>query len=86
MTGEAEPVRKQVGEKLYAGGRQVGERIEVTLTKSVAKLPDPVVERRGVPERRRFRHQRLADKVGRYFTFMILLISFATLAHWLPAT
>ena len=85
VTGEAEPLAKQVGEKLFAGGRQMGERIELTLTKKVSQSyltqlwNDAAFHKDGD-----FAAKRLADRVGRYFTFVILLISAVTLAYWIP--
>ncbi|MBK8489745.1 MAG: heavy metal translocating P-type ATPase metal-binding domain-containing protein [Saprospirales bacterium] len=85
VTGEAEPVHIPIGEKLYAGGRQVGERIEVTLTKKVSQsYLTQLWNDEAFQKDEDSTTQRLADKVGRYFTFIILLVSFATLAYWLP--
>ncbi|MDX1410491.1 MAG: ATPase P, partial [Saprospiraceae bacterium] len=36
VTGESEPVRKQSGDKIYAGGRQQGDAIELTIVKEVS--------------------------------------------------
>jgi len=85
VTGEAEPVGKAPGEKLFAGGRQLGERIEITLTRKVNQSyltqlwNDAAFRKEGD-----YATKRLADRVGRYFTFVILFISVLTLLYWLP--
>ena len=85
VTGEAEPVQVPVGEKLYAGGRQTGERIELTLTRKVSQsYLTQLWNDEAFQKDETSLTQRLADKAGRYFTFIILLVSFGTLAYWLP--
>ena len=37
VTGESEPVEKNPGDPLFAGGRQIGGRIEIELTKNVSQ-------------------------------------------------
>jgi Cu+-exporting ATPase len=85
VTGEAEPVTVATGEKIYAGGRQVGERIEVTLTKKVSQsYLTQLWNDEAFQKDAESATQKLADRVGRYFTYIILGIGFATLAYWLP--
>ena len=85
VTGESEPVRKAIGEKLFAGGRQTGGTIQLTVTKKVAQsyLTQLWNEDTFQKEAKTTTSQ-LANKVGRYFTMVILTIAFATLAYWLP--
>ena len=87
VTGEALPVARSSGERVYAGGRQTGETIEVTLTKKVSqsyltqlwndeafrdeKHSDPFASR-------------IADQAGKYFTYAILLIAAVTALYWWP--
>lgn len=85
VTGESAPVNKQAGEKLYAGGRQTGERIEVTLTRKVSQsYLTQLWNDHAFQQDEGSGTQRLADRVGRVFTFAILFIAIVTLAYWLP--
>lgn len=85
VTGEAEPVEIATGEKLYAGGRQMGERIEATLTKKVSQsYLTQLWNDEAFNKDPESASQKLADRIGRYFTYGILTISFITLAYWLP--
>ncbi|MEO1258579.1 MAG: heavy metal translocating P-type ATPase metal-binding domain-containing protein [Bacteroidota bacterium] len=84
VTGESEPVRKKLNEKIYAGGRQEGQAIEILLTKKVSQSyltqlwNDDVFQKKESSTA-----SKLSDKVGRRFTIVILLIAFSTLFYWL---
>ncbi len=84
VTGEADPVTKNPGEKVFAGGKQMGEAIELTIVKKVSQSylvelwNDDAFKKEGEKKA-----SQLADKIGKYFTLIILLVSIATLAYWL---
>jgi Cu+-exporting ATPase len=85
VTGEAQPIRKGLDDKVLAGGRQRGDSIEVEVTESVDQSyltrlwdKDPF----HIPRQNRL--QLLLDQIGKYFTFGILLISGLTLLYWWP--
>lgn len=86
VTGESAPVPARNGESMFAGGRQMGERIVVQLTKKVSQSyltqlwNEDVFKKEQSPTVT----GRLADRVARYFTTILLLIAFSTLAYWLP--
>jgi Cu+-exporting ATPase len=85
VTGEAEPVQKQIGDKLFAGGRQTGERIEITLTKKVSQsYLTQLWNDEAFDKDSETATGKLADKVARYFTAVVLTIGALTLAYWLP--
>ena len=85
VTGESEPVRIAIGGKLFAGGRQTGATIHLTVSKKVnqsylTQLWNEDTFQKGTETTT----SQLANKVGRFFTVIILTIAFATLAFWLP--
>ncbi len=86
VTGESAEVRKEKGDKIFAGGRQRGSSIKMVLTKKVAQsyLVQLWNERAFKEQVQKNTASELAKKVGKYFTIAILLIAFATLAYWLP--
>ncbi|MCB0643921.1 MAG: heavy metal translocating P-type ATPase metal-binding domain-containing protein, partial [Phaeodactylibacter sp.] len=85
VTGEADPVDRYVGDKLYAGGRQTGERIEVQLTKKVSQsYLTQLWNEEAFQKEQKSHTSQLADRVARLFTVIILTIAFATLFYWLP--
>ncbi len=85
VTGEAEPTEHHAGEKIYAGARHIGDAIELLLTK---KPNQSYLTRLWNDDAfhtdKLMGTSRLANSVSRYFTIIILLISFITLAYWFP--
>jgi len=83
VTGEAEPVRKEIGDKVLAGGRQRAESIRLRVLEEVDQSyltrlwdQDPF----HMPRANRL--QQLLDRIGKYFTWGIIAIAVLTLAYW----
>lgn len=84
VTGESEPVRKEAGEKVYAGGRQMGATIELTVSRKVAQsYLTQLWNEHTFKEEEEGQASQLANQVGRYFTIVILAIATLTLLYWL---
>jgi Cu+-exporting ATPase len=85
VTGEAEPAIAGGGEKIFAGGRQMGGPIEISLLRRVSQsYLTQLWNDEAFTKRQDTKAGRLADLVGKRFTAVILLVAFATLAYWLP--
>ncbi len=86
VTGEAEPLHVQSGGKIYAGGRQMGGTIEVSLTRKVSQsYLTQLWNNEAFSKPKHFSGaSRVADRVGKYFTAVILFIAFAALLYWFP--
>ncbi|MCF8245987.1 MAG: heavy metal translocating P-type ATPase metal-binding domain-containing protein [Saprospiraceae bacterium] len=85
VTGEAEPVERHSGEKIYAGGRHLGDSIELLLTKKVSQsYLTQLWNDDAFHQEKLMGTSRLANQVSRYFTVIILAVAFGTLAYWLP--
>lgn len=84
VTGESVPVVKQPGQKIFAGGKQMGSNMELTVTKRVSQSyltqlwNDSAFEKKD----KKFMSE-LADRIGSNFTYFVLLVSFSTLVYWL---
>lgn len=83
VTGEAEPIRKQIGDKVLAGGRQRAESIRLRVLEEVDQSyltrlwdQDPF----HMPRANRL--QQLLDRIGKYFTWGIIIIAGLTLGYW----
>jgi Cu+-exporting ATPase len=83
VTGEAEPVKKGVGDYLYAGGRQIGTQIDLVVQKPVSQSyltqlwnHESFRKEKPVPV------TRLAALFSRYFTIVTLLIASGTAVYW----
>ncbi len=85
VTGESEPVKKEAGELLFAGGRQMGDTIELQLTREVSQSyltqlwNDEVFSKKTTAGASVF-----ANTVGKYFTGFILVVAISTFFYWLP--
>ncbi len=85
VTGESEPVARSSGEKLYAGGRQMGGAIEISLTRKVSQsYLTQLWNDEAFTKKTESHTSRIANRIGKYFTGAILLIAFATLFYWFP--
>ncbi|MBK8561856.1 MAG: heavy metal translocating P-type ATPase metal-binding domain-containing protein [Saprospiraceae bacterium] len=85
VTGEAEPTEHHAGAKIYAGARHLGDAIELLLTKKPSQsYLTRLWNEDAFHTDKLMGTSRLANSVSRYFTIIILLISFLTLAYWLP--
>ncbi|MBK6949678.1 MAG: heavy metal translocating P-type ATPase metal-binding domain-containing protein [Haliscomenobacter sp.] len=85
VTGEAQPVLLPAGEKVFAGGRQQGATLELSLTKRVAQsYLTQLWNEEAFAKKQEMQASRLANQIGKYFTITILLIGVAALVYWLP--
>lgn len=84
VTGEAKLVKKNSGEKVYAGGKQSGRAIEIVAEKSVEQSyltqlwSNDVFQKNYNPK-----FQSLIDKISKKFTIAVLSIAFFGLLFWL---
>lgn len=83
VTGESRPVEKQTGDKVFAGGKQTGEPIEVEVTRKTSQSyltglwNDEAFQTRDYQKVQHF-----ADEVGKYFTLVVVTLALGTLAYW----
>lgn len=85
VTGEADPVSKLPGDKLFAGGKQMGSSIELTVTRAVEQsyLTQLWNESTFSEQSRQSKETKLSDFIGRNFTITILIVAFTTLFYWI---
>ncbi len=83
VTGEAEPVQKKKGDLLYAGGRQTKEAIDLQITKKPSQSYLLQLWNNETFTQNEDKTSLLADRIGKYFTYVILFIASITLMFWL---
>jgi Cu+-exporting ATPase len=84
VTGESVPVPKQIGELIYAGGKQKGSVIELQVKKTVEQSYLTQLwnhESFRKPEQHHI--SLLADSISKYFTITIIIIAALTAAYWM---
>ena len=84
VTGEAIPITKKSGDKVFAGGKQIGKVIEMEVLHSVSQsyltqLWSNDVFQKNVEQK----HKTITDKISRYFTPILLLIAFSGFGYWI---
>jgi len=83
VTGESNPVGKTLGEIIYAGGRQLGEAIELEIVKPVSQsyLTNLWNNENYKPYNRKF--QTFSNSISKYFTIILLSIAATAAIFWL---
>jgi P-type Cu+ transporter len=84
VTGEAIPITKKSGDKVFAGGKQIGKIIEMEVLHSVkqsylTQLWSNDVFQKKVEQK----HKSITDTISHYFTPILLLIAFAGFGYWI---
>jgi P-type Cu+ transporter len=83
VTGESDPVLVQNGQKIFAGGKQMGERIEIALTRRVAQSQlTKLWNNEAFKPNAKGQTTQLADAAGRYFTWLILAFGAGAVGYW----
>lgn len=83
VTGESDAVEKVSGDKLFAGGKQKGTAIEIEAIKNVSQSYLTQLWSNEIFQKDKFEGVKtLTDKISKYFTISILLISFIALIFW----
>lgn len=84
VTGESQPVSRETGEIVYAGGRQTGAAIEVLVIKEVAQSyltqlwnRQPAKTTRAAAARPSF-----IDTLSRYFTLIVFAVAASAVFYW----
>lgn len=84
VTGESAPVTKKIGDKIYAGGRQVGTSIRIRVKKPVSQSYLTRLWNQDAFAKEGSHFQSVVDKVSKYFTLFVLVISVSTFLFWWP--
>ncbi len=84
VTGESVPVRKDSGDKLFAGGKQISGAIEMESLKSVSQSYLTQLWSNDVFNKDKEQaFVGLTNTISKYFTIAILIIAFGALGYWM---
>ena len=84
VTGEAIPMTKKSGDKIFAGGKQIGKVIEMEVLYAVSQSYLTQLWSNDVFQKRvEQRHKSITDTISRYFTPVLLLIGFTAFGYWI---
>jgi Cu+-exporting ATPase len=84
VTGEAIPITKKSGDKVFAGGKQIGKVIEMEVLHSVSQSYLTQLWSNDVFQKKvEQKHKTITDSISRYFTPILLLIAFGGFGYWI---
>jgi P-type Cu+ transporter len=84
VTGEAVPIEKKSGDKLYAGGKQQGKVIEMEVLFSVSQSYLTQLWSNDVFQKKvNQQHKTITDKISRFFTPALLALAFLSFFYWI---
>jgi len=85
VSGESEPVEKVVGEVIYAGGRQVGESIELEIIKAVSQsYLTQLWNNTNFSKNETQSIDTYANVAAKWFILVTLLLAAGALIYWVP--
>ena len=83
VTGESKLVSKKTGDKIFAGGKQIGEALELDVVKTVSQSYLTQLWNHDVFSKgNNHNFKSLTDRVSKYFTFFILALAFIAAGYW----
>ncbi|MDG1804593.1 heavy metal translocating P-type ATPase metal-binding domain-containing protein [Flavicella sp.] len=83
VTGEANPIPKNSGDKLFAGGKQLDSVLEIEAIKTVSQSYLTQLWSNDVFNKDKNEHfKNITDKISQYFTYIILGIAFIAGLYW----
>lgn len=80
VTGESLPVRKEMGEMVYAGGRQTAGNIEILVVKEVTQSYLTQLWNRS--DRQEEKGKSFVHRVSKYFTLVVFTIAATAAVYW----
>ncbi len=83
VTGESLPQQKNVGEFIYAGGKQIGSTIELKIKNKVEQSRLTQLWNQSADHDKTTKLSNLIDKISKNFTYLVLAISLLTSIFWL---
>ncbi|MCL5991464.1 MAG: heavy metal translocating P-type ATPase metal-binding domain-containing protein [Bacteroidetes bacterium] len=85
ITGEANPVALQKGDKIYSGARNKGKVLEIVATKEFNKsYLTELWDNHILSDGKTSYTSKISDTAAKYFSIIVLIIAFGTLLWWLP--
>ena len=85
VTGENQPIEKRSGDLIYAGGRQIGNRIKLKAVKrsSQSYLTSLWNNHRVFKDKDQSKTDMLINRVGKYFTIVVLGVGLIAAIYWM---
>lgn len=83
VTGESKPMKANLGDLIYAGGRVIGTPVTLVVdTKTSQSNLTSLWNSTAFRKREESHHQKIIDSVARKFTWVVMGIAMVTLMYW----
>jgi Cu+-exporting ATPase len=82
ITGESESISKQPGDKIFAGGKQIGSSLELEVIKDVDQSYLTQLWNKEAFKKHETGLDTLTNNISKYFTFIILGIALISGIYW----
>ena len=82
VTGESKPTEVKLGDTVYAGGKQLGQQIEVRVTKRVNNSYLTQLWNQAVFQKNDKGLKSIIDAISKYFTIVVIALALATGLFW----
>jgi P-type Cu+ transporter len=83
VTGESVPILKEMGELVYAGGKQTGSTIEILVIKEVAQsYLTKLWNKNEVSNTASYKPASFVNIISKWFTFFVFGIAMVTAVYW----
>lgn len=83
VTGEAVPVEKKSGDKVFAGGKQVGDVVEIEAVNTVSQSYLTQLWSNDVFQKKvDMKYKTITDTISHYFTPVLLIVSILAFIGW----
>jgi P-type Cu+ transporter len=83
VTGESKPVQANKGDLIYAGGRMVGQPVELVVEKKTSQSHLTSLWNNEIFQKaEESSYQKVIDKAARKFTWVVMILAFATAMYW----
>ena len=84
VTGESAAARKEVGDKIYAGGKQVGPAIKLKVLKEIShSYLTQLWNDEAFTKENEDLFEGITNSISKYFTIIILVIAFGSAIFWM---
>ncbi len=83
VTGESKPIKVVRGDQIYAGGRLIGQPIEMVIEKPTSQSHlTSLWNHEAFRKRQESNYQRIIDRSARVFTWVVMGIAVVTAIYW----
>ncbi|MCE3280709.1 MAG: heavy metal translocating P-type ATPase [Bacteroidetes bacterium] len=80
ITGESRAIKKQKGDRIYAGGKQLGSAVTLEVDNIISK--SYLTQLWNGSNRKQKQSNSFVDKLNKYFTIAVLIISLGSFLFW----